>query len=96
MIEHLLKEGKAKANTAEGRVINAAYQAMNAQIEAEGLKDPDAMVASLETARIIATAAILHTFQSNKAIMLDVGDKYADSVKDGLKEVYELAFSTRH
>lgn len=96
MIEHLMKAGEDKANTAEGRVIDAAYHAMINQIEIEGLKDPDAMVAALEAARVIATGTILHTFQSNKAIMFDVGDKYADSVKDGLKEVYGLAFSTRH
>lgn len=96
MIEHLLKEGKAKGNTPEGRVINAAWEAIQKQIEAEGLKDPDAMAAALEAARVIATGTILYTFQSNRDIMLKVGDDFAEGVNSTLKEVHELAFDTRH
>lgn len=96
MIEHLLKEGKAKAETPEGRVINAAWQAIQKQIETEGLKDPDAMVAALEAARVIATGTILHSFQRNREIMLKVGDDFAEGVTSGLRDVHELAFSTRH
>ncbi len=85
-----------RENTAERRVIEAAYQAMEAQIKAEGLTSPDNMLASLETARVISTAAILYTFQGNKDIMFDVMDKYAESLKDSLKELNTMAFSTRH
>ncbi len=85
-----------KENTAERRVIEAAYQAMEAQIKAEGLTSPDNMLASLETARVISTATILYTFQGNQDIMFDVMDKYAESLKDNLKELNTMAFSTRH
>ncbi len=85
-----------KEDTAERRVIEAAYQAMEAQIKAEGLTSPDNMLASLETARVISTAAILYTFQGNKDIMFDVMNKFAESLKDSLKELNSMAFSTRH
>ncbi len=85
-----------KEDTAERRVIEAAYQAMEAQIKAEGLTNPDNMLASLETARVISTAAILYTFQGNQDIMFDVMDKFAESLKDSLKELNTMAFSTRH
>ncbi len=83
-MNHLIND---RENTAERRVIEAAYQAMEAQIKAEGLTGPDNMLASLETARVISTAAILYTFQGNKDIMFDVMDKYAESLKDSLKEL---------
>ncbi len=92
-MNHLIND---RENTAERRVIEAAYQAMEAQIKAEGLTGPDNMLASLETARVISTAAILYTFQGNKDIMFDVMDKYAESLKDSLKELNTIAFSTRH
>lgn len=84
---------KAPLDNAENRVVNTAYQAMRKQIEKEALKQPEIMLAELETARVLAVTSILHTFQTDKAIMIDVADKWCDELKRTLLETYNFAFT---
>ncbi len=85
----------SEMDTAENRVINAAYQAMKAQVEQEQLKDPAMMLAELETARVIALTTMLYTFQTDKNIMQDVADKWCDELKRTLLETYDFAFTNQ-
>lgn len=84
-----------KLNTPENRVVVKAYEATEKQIIAENLQAPDALVARLTVARMIAVNAILGHAVGDDDELVELTEAFIDDLYTILESTREMVLDDK-